>query len=330
MEVFFIIIAIINFLDFLTYLSLFFCLVLLILLILLLIIVFIGFKRYFTTKHVKWEKNLKWPEDTKYMKYKDIIDKYHEAIDNSYHEEIETTSYDNYKLVGDFYPNKKINKVMIFFHGYTSMFRNDFGSFLEYYNRGYSLLCVDQRAHRRSEGKYITFGVKESRDVKSWCDEIVKRLGSDVEIVLGGVSLGASTVLMSADLELPNVKGIIADCGFISCKEIIIDVMRQRHIPFSRLFAFIIGIYCQIFGKFKIEEKTCPKSLSKTNIPILLIHGNNDDFVPYKCSVENFKYVNSEFKDFLTIDANLHGASYFENPKLYIKTILDFLEKINF
>ena len=72
---------------------------------------------------------------------------------------------------------------------------------------GHNLLLIDERAHGRSEGRTITFGIQERWDVESWARFAVERFGADVQIILYGVSMGAATVLMAAGLDLPeNVK----------------------------------------------------------------------------------------------------------------------------
>ena len=61
---------------------------------------------------------------------------------------------------------------------------------------GYSLLLIDNRSSGSSEGKYITFGMRESEDLIRWIKYINKKY-PDFNIILGGVSMGASTIMMS-------------------------------------------------------------------------------------------------------------------------------------
>jgi len=307
------------------------CGIILLFMIFLFVIVYHYFNVFFTTKHLKKETLLNWPQGTQYTKYQDIIDTYHHLIDTLDSEEVKIKSYDGFDLYGNFYPNEKKNKVIIFFHGYLSCYRNDCGSFEEYYKRGYSILLVDQRAHGRSGGKYITFGIKESNDVLSWCNYLTQKFGNDIEILLGGVSLGSSTVMMSSNLNLPKqVKGIIGDCGFDSCKQILKDVMKAKHVPFVNLVLFIINIYFHMFMKIGINDKSSSKSLSESNIPILIIHGRGDDFVPYYTSEVCFEKANTKIKLFYPTDSFAHGASYFDNKEEYVDKVLEFLNLINY
>lgn len=305
--------------------------VLLLFFIVSLFIIYRAFIAQFTNKYYDVNKLMKFPKGTIYEKYTELIEGYHKLIDTLPKVEINTTSFDGLKLVADYFPNTKNKKFILFFHGYLSMPRNDFGSFNEYYSRGYSVVSCNQRAHDRSEGKYTTFGARERFDVVSWCNELVKRYGDDIEIMLAGVSLGGATVMMSSNLDLPKqVKGIISDCGFVSCKQIISSVIKHRHIPLVKYIMFVLGIYTKMFGHFSITEGDSSKALSESNIPILLIHGRGDDFVPCECSEVCYKNCHQEIHELYLTDSKVHGASYFYDREEYVKTVLGFFEKVGF
>ena len=79
------------------------------------------------------------------------------------------------------------------------------------------LLLCDLRAQGDSEGEFSTLGVLEKYDCLDWVEWAQNRFGDKNPIFLMGVSMGASIVMMSSDLELPDsVYGIIDDCGFTS------------------------------------------------------------------------------------------------------------------
>ena len=87
----------------------------------------------------------------------------------------------------------------------------------------------------------------------------------------------------------PQVKGMICDCGFISPKQEISYCLNH----YFRIPAFpivnILNLYCKVFAKFGLSDVSCVEELKKSKTPILIVHGDGDDFVPYSCSVENFK-----------------------------------------
>ena len=91
-----------------------------------------------------------------------------------------------------------------------------------------------------------------------------------------------------------------------------------------------MNLYCKIFAKFSLSGASSSKSLANSIIPILIVHGDGDDFVPYEYSVRNFNACKMENKELLTIKCDIHAASYLENTELYNKKIINFLNSINF
>ena len=141
-------------------------------------------------------------------------------------------------------------------HGFRSNPIHDFScAFKFYYDKGFNLFVPDQRAHGKSQGKFITYGVKERVDAKCWVDYI-NTLVDNGEIYMTGVSMGATTVLMATELSLPqNVKvthlesfGAFCDigCGNIALLPIdSISVSRITH-PSDR---FVTGDNIKVIVK---------------------------------------------------------------------------------
>ena len=133
-------------------------------------------------------------------------------------EDVFLPSYDGLRLHGQLLQQPGAKGTILLFHGYRSSWIIDFSIVLPYYySLGYNLLAVDERAHGQSEGVYITFGVHERRDAATWAQYAAMHFGLDHPLFLGGLSMGATTVLLASALELPpSVRGVIADCGFSS------------------------------------------------------------------------------------------------------------------
>ena len=170
-----------------------------------------------------------------------------------------------------------------------------------------NVLMPDQRAHGKSEGKNITFGIKEREDCALWVEYILNRFGKDAKLVLVGLSMGAATVMMASDI-VPekNVKGIIADCGFSSPKSILTEVSRQMKYP-PKIMYFFLKLSAKVFGRFDTDSQSAVKSLSSTRIPILFIHGENDKYVPCFMSRECYDACASE-KEIFTRNACHHDG----------------------
>lgn len=243
-------------------------------------------------------------------------------------EYVTITSHDGLILSGRYYHVKDGAPVDIGFHGYHSSAFTDFagGSELSMHLE-HNLLLIDQRAHGRSQGKTITFGIQERLDAVSWIEYVIQRFGQDTQIVLYGVSMGAATVLMASGQELPgNVKGIIADCPYSSPMEIILHVGRSNPLPQWLIKPFVI-IGAKVYGRFNILETDVVRAVTNANIPILIIHGEEDGFVPCEMS-EPAYHANPAMVTRVTFPGADHALSYLMDTKRYWKIVTAFMESI--
>ena len=171
------------------------------------------------------------PDDVQYVMHRDLMTENIKKLAAQPYERICVRSHDGLELVGKYYAGQPGKPVILFFHGYRSTGERDAsGAFWYCRECGYSMLMVDQRAHGESEGRTISFGIKERYDCLTWVNEILRRFGSETEILLSGISMGGATVLMASELDLPHqVKGIWADCGFASPEEVLRESIRRKN-----------------------------------------------------------------------------------------------------
>ncbi len=243
------------------------------------------------------------------------------------YEPVYITSRDGLKLFGRYYHFKDNGPVQLQFHGYRGNgIREYAGGYGMARDMGYNAIVVDERAHGKSEGHTITFGVKERYDVLDWIEYTRSRFGMDVKIILSGVSMGAATVLMASDLELPeNVVAITADCPYSAPGAIIRKVCRDIKIPGWLVYPFIVlgGL---VFGHFAIWKSSAVKSVAKTKVPIHLIHGEDDRFVPCYMSWDILKACKGKAR-LVTIPDAGHGICFLVDRAKYEQVFTDFLRE---
>ncbi len=272
-------------------------------------------------------ENINDPINAHLEKYKDIISKGIVFINSEPYREVFISSFDGKKLAAKYFYYGK-DKSIILMHGYRSSASRDFSCAVGMYKAfGFNVLLCDQRSHGKSEGILITFGIKESYDVKLWADFLTEKF-SQKNIVLGGMSMGSSTVLLSLDHKLPDtVKAVIADCGFTSAREIIEIVGKRKFKINPRPILPLLNLYCLVFGRFSLFSKTCVDTVKSAKIPVLLIHGKDDGFVPFEMSQQIYN-ANKNIK-LLLVDGADHGLSYLIDRKMVEGTIKEFLKNNN-
>lgn len=236
-------------------------------------------------------------------------------------------SHDGLTLSGRYYHVRDGAPVDIGFHGYRSSPLTDFsgGSELSF-QMGHNLLLVDQRAHGKSQGRTIAFGIQERQDCLRWVEYAVSRFGEDTKILLYGISMGGATVLMASGMELPeNVKGIIADCPYASARDIICAVGEKRGFPVWLMWPFV-KIGARVYGGFDVEETDALEAVKNAKVPILIIHGEADHFVPMEMS--DIADQNPEMVTRVTFPGADHGISYLVDRGRYKKIVTEFVENI--
>ena len=240
---------------------------------------------------------------------------------------ISVRSYDGLTLSGRYYHHADGAKLCICFHGYHGSAVRDFctvGPAL--IKAGYNVILVDQRAHWRSGGHTITYGIRESRDLLSWVNYANARFGASVPIYLFGFSMGGGTVLMSSGLDLPgNVRAICADCPLNDPLDSILYV--SHRVGFDpRLIKPLIILSALIYGHLNIRETSAEREVKKSKTPILIIHGEEDTFVPAYMSAA-VRDANPSMVEYHTFAGANHGVSYFTDPDRYLSIVFDFLRR---
>ena len=243
-------------------------------------------------------------------------------------EKVKLTSFDGLELAALYLPVERPRGTVIAFHGYRSLATIDFALEVEFLHRlGYDVLLPYQRSHGESQGKYITYGVKERFDCRDWARYAAQRFGEDKPLFLMGISMGAATVLMASGLELPgNTRGIVADCGFTTPWDIMAHVARRdyRLPPFPLLY--LLDGLARLRAGFRLKGADTRKALERNRIPVLFLHGEEDGFVPLSMTEENFAACRAE-KRLYTVPGAGHAQSFGVDPEGCKRVLREFLER---
>ena len=242
------------------------------------------------------------------------------------YEAVTIRSHDGQKLRGKFYEGRRGAPLLLYFQGYRSTAERDgSGGFSLSREKGWNAMMGDQRAHGESQGKTITSGAKERYDVLDWVNWAVRRFGEDQEIYLVGVSMGAATVLMAAGLGLPpQVKGVWADCGYSSTEGVLRHMIRRWKLPETLTFAAArLGGW--IFGGFAVREITPLEAVKKAEVPILLIHGEDDNVVPHHMA-EEIREACAAPVEIVSVPKAHHGMSFYVDNARYRSAVERLIE----
>ena len=243
-------------------------------------------------------------------------------------ERVYITSRDGLKLAGDWYPGQPGRPVHICCHGYRGLGVRDFcGGAQSLLARGDGVLLIHERAQGDSQGHTMTFGIREREDVARWAEYCAERFPG-TPLFLHGISMGAATVLMTSALPLPAaVKGILADCPYDVPKDIIVLTAKKHAGPLAELLWPFLTIGAFLFGNgLRFKNVCCHEAVKHANVPILIIHGEDDRFVPAYMS-EPIAAANPALVTRVTFPNAGHGMSYLMDTPRYQAMTEAFLNK---
>ena len=240
-------------------------------------------------------------------------------------------TFDGLTLRGKFYKTENARATVMLVHGYRSWPERDFATVVKYFGEnGFNVFMYDRRAHGKSDGKYITFGVLDRYDLRDWTVYVDGLCENRLPILWDGISMGGATVCMASSLELPeNLKAIVADCPYTTPKEEMrYSMLHYYHIPPFPLI-YTVDRVARIVAKFGFTGCDSRKEVAKTKIPVFFAHGQADNFVPHFMGEEIYNACNSP-KEFLSVPDAIHGFSYIVATEEYQQKLMAFLERNGF
>lgn len=253
-----------------------------------------------------------------------------QALREKVTQRVEIVNRDGVKLVGHWYPCENARRVVLAMHGWRSKWYRDFGASADFWHEnGCSILYAEQRGQGESGGEVMGFGITERYDCLDWLEWIEANTEENLPIYMAGISMGATTVLMAAGLELPaRVRGIVADCGFTSPEAIWRHVAQDNlHIPYDLLHRPIDRLCRRKIGCGPGDDSTVA-ALGRNTRPVLLIHGTDDSFVPLEMTMENYRACKAPCR-LLVVPGAEHGVSYLVDKDGYEKAVMDFWKEFD-
>jgi len=230
---------------------------------------------------------------------------------------------DHYSIHGTFYPGSQ-DKLIIFAHGYTWTREGSLKYAQLFHRLGYSMYLYDERGHGDNKRQAVTLGYQESKDLHQIVQFFRKRYGPSLWIGLHGESMGAATVLLEMKYKEDNLSFVIADSPFARMGELMRYQIKKYHLP--SFLADCCNPFLKMKYGFSYRDVEPIESVKQSTVPLLLIQGDHDTFIPpyHTKEIYEARKENTTLKYFPNVD---HTDSYHHYPKEYEKTMMDFLSE---
>ena len=253
-------------------------------------------------------------------------------------EQVEIMSEDGYRLKGVLMQasgdaaeagqkSADPHRWVVLLHGYTGSKEMMYGYAYWYWTHGYSVLAPDFRCQGESEGDYIGLGATDSKDLEGWIDLILER-EPEAEIVLHGLSMGASTALLYCGQEnVPdNIKAVISDCAFTDAY----SMFKEKIGSWFHLPAFPVvdsaELMIRLRAGYDLKETSPLKAVSTSSVPTLFIHGEEDRMIPVSMCRELYDAAACE-KEIMIVEGAGHAQAADKDPARYFEEVEKFLRE---
>ncbi len=233
-------------------------------------------------------------------------------------------SYDGYVLHAQFLENSNpAKKYVVISHGYTD---NRYGSLKYakmYLDFGFHVVLYDLRAHGLNEPTFVTYSIRESRDLAEMLKDTRERYPGIETLGIHGESLGAATSVAVLKY-VQNLDFVTADCGFAEIIPVLKVGLKGMHLP--GFFTAPASLWAKIrYGHFYREMRPID-SLPTNRVPILFMHGAADDFIVPEHS-KRMKEATAGISEVHLFEGAGHAGSALKAPEEYRKILKEFLEK---
>ncbi|MEU6221356.1 alpha/beta hydrolase [Streptomyces sp. NPDC047022] len=241
------------------------------------------------------------------------------------HQRWEIIGHRGVRLAGYYVPAQATtHKTVVLLHGHRAD-ATLMGPFArDYRARGFNVFLADHRAHGKSGGRYVGLSWLDHLDHLRWLDRLITEVGPSADIVLHGLSMGGATALMlGGSPDLPGqVRAVVSDCAFSSAYDELAHQLRTRHLP-ARAVMPLVDLFTRALAGYRLTQASPHDAVTRTPIPVLLIHGGADAYNPTPMAHELHE-ANPRTSLWIVPGAD-HGMSYFTDPDAYRERVRQFL-----
>lgn len=149
---------------------------------------------------------------------------------------------------------------------------------------GMNLLLIDARCHGDSDDDTFTSLPRFAEDIGAGLDWLRGRDGVDARrLALVGHSVGAAAALLAAAREpagAASVRAVVSLASFAHPEDVMRHWLRTRRLGWPPLADAVIRHVQSVIGA-RFDDIAPLRSIRKAGCPVLLVHGMDDETVPF-------------------------------------------------
>jgi len=219
------------------------------------------------------------------------------------YEDVVLTTFNEVKIHGWFVPAINSTQVILFFHGNGGNISHRGESLKIFHSLGFNVLIIDYQGYGKSQGVMSEKGSYHDA-MAAWQYLIKERHFKADDIIIFGRSLGGAIATQLATKV--NQKALIIESTFSSVND-----MASVVLPFISKLVYLRYDY------------NTEKIINQIDSPLLLMHSQNDDIVPYELGEKVFVAAKSP-KYFFELQGG-HNGGFTQDVVAYKQAITWFI-----
>jgi len=146
---------------------------------------------------------------------------------------------------------------------------------------GYAVLLLDARCHGNSDDEPFTSLPRFAQDIEAGLNWLQLQPAVDgTRVAVIGHSVGAAAALLSATRRM-DMRAVVSLGAFAHPYEVMRRYLREFHIPYLLIGWYVLRHVQRVIGA-RFDDIAPINTIAQARCPVLLIHGVDDDIVPFK------------------------------------------------
>lgn len=201
---------------------------------------------------------------------------------------------------------------------------------LMYLRNDFNVVIYNQRFTGETGGDNRSFGYHERNDLEAVINYVSTAYPEHL-VGAHGFSMGAGTVGMYSGLKSAQEQAdfLILDCPYDSMKGAIKVGIQEEGLPIPTDYAVWAGdMYNRIKSGFKYEDVDVANEVSKSTMPMYIIHGEEDSVCTVDMGQHLFDVKEEGYKEIWIEPETEHVEVFDDHPELYEKNVMAFIQKV--
>ncbi|MDE2416190.1 MAG: alpha/beta fold hydrolase [Burkholderiales bacterium] len=145
---------------------------------------------------------------------------------------------------------------------------------------GYAVLLMDARCHGESDDEEFTSLPRFAEDIEAGLGWLKQQSGVNPgQLAVIGHSVGAGAALLCASRR-EDLCAVVSLSAFAHPREVMRGYLAAYRIPYAIVGWYVLQHVQNVIGK-RFEDIAPINTVSRTRCPVLLVHGTEDETVPF-------------------------------------------------